>query len=95
MNFAFDLHSEAKLPIDSISLSITAELGRNGGGGFCVSCQNLRGKNRSAVTTAAHNSELIDSVVGVRGDVSACILPAHRLDTGRGHRAMARAAYTF
>lgn len=97
MNFSFEPHSEAKLPIDSISLSIMAELGgyvggwggEDGGGreNSVWHAKNWGGGNRSAVMTAAHNSELIDSVqtvnrlhwtkVGVRGDVSTFILPTH------------------
>lgn len=58
MNFSFEPHSKAKLPIDSISLSIMGELAEGGGGGgVCVACQKTEEKkNRSAVMTAAHNS---------------------------------------
>lgn len=45
MNFSFEPHSEAKLPIDSISLSIMGELGEGGGGGgVCVACQKPKKK---------------------------------------------------
>lgn len=63
MNFSFEPHSEAKLPIDSISLSIMAELGGTGGREKSVwHAKNWGEKNCSAVMTAAHNSELIDSI---------------------------------
>lgn len=49
MNFSFEPHSEAKLPIDSISLSIMGELGEGGGGGGSVWHAKKRKKKKIAL----------------------------------------------